>query len=126
MANFNFGDNQVINNTYFLVINLMFVTSNMRPLENFLTIEEKRALKQEHKRCKTARQADRIKAILCLDKGLPYEAISELLLLDDSPLRRYYEQYKHHGIYKLLSDDGKGGVSKLSGNERLTLDNHLD
>jgi len=125
MANFNFGDNQAINNTYFLVINLMFVASNMRPLEGFLAIEGKRALKQGHKRCKTARQADGIKAILCLDKGMPYGAISGLLLLGDSTLRRYYAQYKHHGIYKLLSDDGKGGVSKLSGNERLTLDNHL-
>jgi transposase len=95
-------------------------------LKNFLTKEEEKILKQEHKRCKTVKQADRIKTILCLNKGLSYEAISELLLLDDSTLRRYYKDYKNKGIYKLLSDNFKGGVTKLSKDELAELDNHLE
>jgi transposase len=95
-------------------------------LEKFLTIEEERMLKQEHKYCKTIKQADRIKTILCLNKGLSYEAISELLLLDDSTLRRYYEEYKNHGVYKLLSDNFQGGTSKLSNEELAELDKHLE
>ena len=83
-------------------------------------------LKQEHKRCKTIKQADRIKTILYLNKGLSYEETAELLLLDDSTLRRYFEDYQRYGIYKLLSDDFKGGTRKLTIEEQNQLDKHLE
>ncbi|MBU0743744.1 IS630 family transposase [bacterium] len=83
-------------------------------------------LKQEHKRCKTIKQADRIKTILCLNKGLSYESITELLLLDDSTLRRYFNEYQEGGIYKLLSDNFRGGTPKLTIEEQIQLDQHLE
>jgi len=95
-------------------------------LKKFLTTDEEKMLKQKHGRCKKKKHADRIKTILCLNKGLSYEAIAELLLLDDSTLRRYFNDYQKDGTNKLLSDDYKGGTAKLSKNERKLLDKHLE
>ncbi len=69
--------------------------------------------------------ADRIKTILLLDKGLSYEDIAEVLFLDDSTLRRYYDTYLAKGIEGLLLCNYVGGLSYLSIDEQQSLDGHL-
>jgi transposase len=70
--------------------------------------------------------ADRVKTILLLDKGMGYAQISEVLLLDDSTLRRYYDIYKEKGIAGLLQYNYVGGLSYLSAEELQNLDVHLE
>ena len=57
-------------------------------MQGFLTAEEVMILKEAHRAAQSKKQADRIKTILLLNQGIPYEEIARLLLLDDSTLRR--------------------------------------
>ena len=84
------------------------------PSTGFLSKAEEAELKRLHKKCKERRMADRIKTILLLNKGISYEQISEILLLDDSTLRDYYELYVSQGIQGLLQLHYKGGSSYLN------------
>ena len=95
-------------------------------MESFLTKEQISVLKQEHKNCKTRTQADRIKTVLYLNKGMHYKEVAELLLLDDSTLRRYFSVFENEGIYRLLSDDFKGGQPKLTESQQEKLTQQLD
>lgn len=92
---------------------------------NFLTSREVEILKEGHRAAQNKRQADRIKTILLLDVGFEYGEIARILLLDDSSLRRYYEEYTEYGIDGLLEDQYQGGKARLSGFQEVDLIAHL-
>jgi len=91
-----------------------------------LTTEQKDSLTLLHKGCQDKRTADRIKAILLVDKGYTYQQIEEILLIDERTLGRYKKIYLEKGIVGLVSDNYSGGSYKLSEDQRKTLSNELD
>lgn len=93
--------------------------------KGFLSDEEVKQLRQEHKHCREKRFADRIKAILFLNNGDSYEEIARRLMIDDSTTREYYSRYVQHGLAGLLQDGSKGGQSFLSAEQLIALENHL-
>jgi hypothetical protein len=61
-------------------------------MESFLTGEQYYDLRMLHKRSREKRVCDKIKAILMLDSGYTYDHIAEVLLLDDSTIRRWWKK----------------------------------
>jgi transposase len=96
-----------------------------QPLHNFLGTDKRVQLIVAHRRQQDKGIADRIKTILLLDKGLTYVDIAEVLFLDDSTLRRYYDTYMAKGLEGLLLCHYVGGLSFLSIEEQQGLDAHL-
>ena len=94
-------------------------------MKNFLTPEEKEGLAEEHLTLREKRLADRIKCIILLDKGFVYSKIAEILMLDDSTIRRYEELYQEGGIEKLLEVNYKGYEGKLQCDQLEELKQHL-
>lgn len=94
-------------------------------MDSFLTDRQRITYRHLHKRCKEKRYADRIKSILALDKGYSYEQIAELLMIDDTSIRRWYEQYLSGGIEALSQDDYQGSEPKLSIKQQEALAKHL-
>jgi len=80
-------------------------------MRDFLTPEQIAEYRQMHKKVRTLREGDRIKAILLLNKGYSYEEIAELLLIDDGTVRRWYLIFENKGIKTLLEDNYIGGTS---------------
>jgi len=95
-------------------------------MQNFLTPEQISEYRRMHKKVRTLREGDRIKAILLLNKGYSYEEIAELLLIDDGTVRRWYLIYENKGIKILLEDNYIGGTSKLTTSDQLELSSHLE
>lgn len=94
-------------------------------MESFLSMQEVQALRERHRRTRDRRQADRIKTILALNEGHRYEEIARLLLLDDSTIRKYEQEYRDDGIDVLLTDDYKGKEPQLSEKQEHFLRLHL-
>ena len=92
----------------------------------FLTDEQRSEYKRMHKKCKKKHYADRIKSILALDKGYSFEHIAELLMIDDTSVRRWHEQFQQGGIETLLKDDYQGSDPKLSMEQQKELVTHLE
>lgn len=86
---------------------------------------QRNQLIDSHRRQNDKGIADRIKTVLYLDKGMSYAEIAELLFIDDSTLRRYYEIYNEKGIAGLLQYNYTGGLSYLSDEEIKEIDQHL-
>ncbi len=63
------------------------------------------------------KKSDRIKSILLLNKGFSYVEIAEILLVDDTTVRRWHKIFSANGIKTLLKDFYSGGTSKLSTDE---------
>jgi transposase len=82
-------------------------------------------LEKRHKKEHERRFADRIKTILLLDEGLTYSRIAEILLLDDQTVRNYEQRFLEDGIDGLLSDNHKGGFSKLAPDQEANLKEHI-
>jgi len=82
-------------------------------MQSFLTERQRNEYKQLHKRSKEKRYADRIKSILALDKGHSFEEIAEWLMIDDTSVRRWHEQYNAMGIEELMRDDYQGSAPYL-------------
>ena len=93
--------------------------------KDFLTTAEIKLLEEKHRHCKEKRQAERIKTLLCLNRGDSYEEIARRLLLDESRLRNYYAEYLEGGREKLLEDNWTGGTSPLSYEQLRQWDKHL-
>jgi transposase len=91
-----------------------------------LNENERKALTINHKNCADKRTADRIKAILLVDKGYTYKQIEEILLIDERTLGRYKNIYLEFGISGLLADNYKGGFFKLTTDQILLLKTELD
>lgn len=94
-------------------------------MSNFLTPEQIQVLKQSHKETREKRLADRIKAVLCLNYGLPYSEICRLLLLDETTIRRHVEKFQTQGIEGLLECRFTGGKSRLTSIQENELKNFL-
>jgi len=91
-----------------------------------LTEKERKSLTILHKGCPDKRTADRIKAILLVDKKYTYQQIEEILLIDERTLGRYKKAYLENGISGLMTDNYHGGYFKLSEEQRTLLTKELD
>lgn len=94
-------------------------------MKDFLTAREVMILKEAHYSAWQRKNADRIKTILFLNKGLTYPQIAELLLLDETTIRRYEKEYKKSGIDGLIEDHYHGSSGYLSVDEEQELGKHL-
>src|SRR5487761_1903870 len=92
----------------------------------FLSEAQEQEYKKMHKQNKSKREADRIKAILLLNKGYDYEQTAEILLMDEDSIRRWYKEYQLGGMENLLADRYEGGESKLSMEEQKEVSDYLD
>lgn len=83
-------------------------------------------LEKHHRRLHDKRQADRVKAVLALAKGWSAAQIAELLLLDETTARHYYERYQNGGIQALLNDHYSGAEPKLNAHQLRELERYLE
>lgn len=94
-------------------------------MKDFLSAQEVFLLKEAHRSSRFRKSADRIKAILLLNKGLSYLQTAEILMLDEVTTRRYVHQYKERGIDGLLEHHYHGGVSRLTLLQEKNLERYL-
>ncbi|MCX6272789.1 MAG: IS630 family transposase [Bacteroidetes bacterium] len=94
-------------------------------MSDFLTKQQVKLYRELHRQV-DASVKDRIKAILMLNTGYTYEHIAEVLLLDDSTIRRWHRKYEERGLGCLISDDFIGGTCKLTLKEQQELTQHLE
>ena len=90
-----------------------------------LSQEEKIQIKQLHRSCTQRKHADKLKAILLLDKGHSCVEVGEILLLDDDTVREYRNIYLNQGATSLLSDNNKGRKSFLTTEQLEVLEKHI-
>lgn len=90
-----------------------------------LTQEQITEIRHLHSKCAVKRFADKLKALLLLDKGLSCIEVGEILLLDDDTIRKYRNQYLAQGAQSLLSDENKGTQAYLGMEQLEELDKHL-
>jgi transposase len=90
-----------------------------------LTQEQIIEIRHLHSKCPVKRFADKLKALLLLDKGLSCIEVGEILLLDDDTIRKYRNQYLSQGAESLLSDNNKGSQAYLNIGQIESLDEHL-
>jgi transposase len=90
-----------------------------------LTEQQIQELKAVHRKLKDKRSADRIKSIYLLGTGWTQEKVCEALLFDEGTLRHYVRRYQAGGIKDLVSNRYLGGQSKLTIEEEILLDQHL-
>lgn len=83
-------------------------------MKDFLTAQEVIILQEAHHSSRLRKNADRIKTILLLNKGLSYTQIAEILMLDDTTIRRYEKEYEKTGVDGLLEYRYHGSKSYLS------------
>jgi transposase len=95
-------------------------------MESFLTEQEVAEYKKLHKQYKLSKQADRIKAILMLNKGYSYEKIAELLLIDQDTVREWYKLHQKGGSKELLANHYNGSEPKLNMAEQEELSHYLE
>jgi len=68
-------------------------------MSGFLKPYQVTAYKQMHALYRNnQKKSDRIKAILLLNKGFSYEEIAEILLVDDTTVRRWHKIFSSKGI----------------------------
>jgi transposase len=91
-----------------------------------LTPKEREKIKQLHRKCTVRKHADKLKALLMLDKGFSCVEVGELLLLDDDTVRKYRGQYINLGVERLLNDSNNGTVARLNTVELKKLAHHLE
>ena len=94
-------------------------------MKDFLPAQEVKQLKAAHRIERDRKRADRIKAILLLNKGLAYPQIAEILMLDETTIRRYEKKYKESGIDGLLEDHYHGSPGYLTNQQEIELTHHL-
>lgn len=90
-----------------------------------ITPQQIQELKATHRALKDKRSADRVKAIYLLGTGWTQEKVCEALMLDEGTLRYYVKRYRDGGIKELVSNYYLGGQGKLTSNEEMRLDQHL-
>jgi len=83
-------------------------------MPNFLNADQILVLKQAHKQIKDKKLADRIKAVLSLNRGMGYPELAAVLLLDEVTLHRYVKRFQEKGLDGLLEYRYTGGQAKLT------------
>ena len=91
-----------------------------------LTQEQRAAIRKLHRNCPKRRFADKLKALLLLDKGFSCEEVGDILLLDDDTVREYRSLYLSQGVESLLDDKNKGTSPYLSVAELQKSDKHIE
>ena len=94
-------------------------------MKGFLNQGQVKILQEAHYSSKKKNMADRIKAIMFLHEGFTYEQTARLLMLDDTTIRRYEEQYKEIGIEGLLEYRYEGSRPMLTKMQEIGLTTHL-
>ena len=91
----------------------------------FLTGGQRSILEEAHHSSRLRKSADRIKAILLLDKGLTYRQVAEILLLGKMTIRRYEKEYQESGVDGLLECRYQGRYGLLTKQEEEELTKRL-
>ena len=60
------------------------------------------------------RLARRANALVLLDKGMSFQSVAEVLLLDNGTIRSWYQLYQEDGIEGLASFGHEGGTCQLA------------
>lgn len=98
----------------------------LKGMNNFkLTTEQVIELRIAHRAAKNKRDADRIKAIYSLGTGWSFEEVADILMIDEETLRNYVNRYQKGGVKELIAYYYKGSSPKLSKEELIQLDEHL-
>lgn len=91
----------------------------------FLTVEDRKVLKEFHNIVNTPKKADKIKMVLMLDDGYSYIEIARVLLFDEKTCRKNYSDYCEGGVEKLIKYNYKVYTGKLSPSQENILRLHL-
>jgi transposase len=91
--------------------------------KSFLTEQERKDLRAQHRAEKNGRSRDRIKAVLMADNGWTYKAIAEALLVDEVTVSSHVKEYQESG--KLHTAPIPGRPSKLTEIQTTELLAHL-
>ena len=94
-------------------------------MQGFLTARKIEILQEAHYSSFGRKQADRIKSILLLNKGLSFIQVAEILMLDGTTIRRYQKEFKKTGIDGLLECRSHGSVGFLTDKQEKQLTRHL-
>lgn len=95
-------------------------------MPGFLTNGQVEELKQAHRGTRDRKAADRIKAVLYLNRGFSYLHTADLLMLDETTLGRYKKQYQEKGLNGLLELRYRGTRGQLTPDQEYRLGLHLD
>lgn len=82
-------------------------------------------LKQAHKQIKDKKLADRIKAVLLLNRGFTPNQVAQALLLDETTVSRYWKQSREKGLNGLLETHYAGGKTTLAAHQEAELKEYL-
>lgn len=92
--------------------------------------QELQALRNAHRIAKrnneTINFADRIKAVYLLGSGWSVQKVTEVLLIDETTVRRYFANYQTGGIDGLVETQYKGSEGFLTDSEKRELDEYLE
>jgi len=94
-------------------------------MKDTLSKKQIQELKSDHRAERDSRYADRIKAILMLNRGLSVAQISEYLLMDEGSVRNYRKRYLDGGLEALCNDQYYGGLSFLNDEELFAVEEEL-
>jgi transposase len=94
-------------------------------MSNFLTEKQILELIMQHRHT-DRKTADKIKAILMVDKGYSFEEIAQVLLVDDSTIRRWLQVYRDKGFDGLARCLYQGSEGNLTQEQRESLSKHLE
>jgi transposase len=83
-------------------------------MRDFLTAQEIRILQEAHHSSRYRKSADKIKAVLLVNKGASYAYVAEILMLDEGTVRRYEKDYQKTGIDGLVESHYQGSVGFLT------------
>ena len=83
-------------------------------------------LELAHSKAKNSKEADKIKCIISLGKGISWELIKEVLLISDGTIKNYQDAYESGGLKKLLVTNYEGHNHKLTSKKEQTLCHYVE
>ncbi len=98
----------------------------MEAHHGFLTSSERHTLRAVlHRASHSAQEHGRANAILLIDDGVPIPLIAKALFLDEQSVRNFLKRYRLGKIGALLENHYRGRKSKLTGEEKDRLRQHI-
>lgn len=94
--------------------------------DKFLNQIERDELKNIHRQERDKKLCDRIKAIILLDAGWSYEKIAEVLLLDETSIRRYKQVFLKSGKEALTQIKCTGKLCELNQEQINELEKYVE
>jgi transposase len=92
-------------------------------MRNFLSTEQKKELLNQHKKERSKKIGDRIKAIILSHEWWTYRLISEALLIDEETVSRHVQEYKEK---EKLKGEAGGSKSNLTTEQSKELVKHIE